>query len=73
MLYTALNKIALCFNFQDTSDVRLVNAYSDAVGDIEIFFDGSWMPLCYHNIDNMARVEYVCERLGWHSGESVSP
>ena len=62
----------LCFNFQDASDVQLVNAYSDTVGDVEIFFNGSWMPLCYHNI-NQARVDHVCRRLGWHSGNIVKP
>ena len=52
--------------------MRLVNSYLDTVGDVEVFDDGIWMPLCNHSItESMA--ERVCEQLGWQSGSIVSP
>ena len=60
------------YRLLDTSDVRLVNDYSDTVGDVEIFHHRSWKPLCYDGIsEDVAR--RMCKQLGWHSGSRETP
>jgi len=55
----------------DPRDVRLVNDYSDAVGDVEMFINGSWIPLCNHSI-TPDKAKLICKQLGWYSGDILA-
>ena len=52
--------------------VRLINNYSDTIGDVEVFLNNRWIPLCSDSVERR-EANYICKLLGWESGDVLSP